>query len=170
MIHGHRLRLDLQPSRLLCWLLAGVHGLAVYAVSISSLSVELMFALIFALFTSLLFHLARYAVLGDPRSVRTVHFDRGNWFLDLNDSTSVPVELENPVFACSFLIVLNFSGSVKVYQMGVPHRDRFAVAILPDNVNANQMRHARIFIGLRMFQPKLGGTSIVSDASTRSSG
>jgi Membrane-bound toxin component of toxin-antitoxin system len=153
-----RLDLDIKPSLILCMLLTLTHGVAISAIWLSGMENYHKAAFSLAVVVSLLYCLPRYGWLSGSLSVISVLYRDDQWFLQCKNGEKFPASLDLPVFVMSFLVVMNFRD--------VRGR-KFPVAIFPDAIESRQLRHCRILL---RFHPNLGGTKMVSSASSSKSG
>jgi len=153
-----RLEIRIAPSSSMCMLLVLAHGLAISGVLLSAVEVYIKVAFILTVILSLIFCIRRYGVLRHPLSVVSVLFHDGVWLLTCRNGQEVPARLELPVFVVSFLVAMNFRDG---------RGRKFSVAIFPDAANETQLRQCRVFL---KYHPNLGGTKMVSEGSSSSSG
>lgn len=155
------LQIDITPSAYQCVLLVLTHAGAISGILVATLGIHYQVAFTFVVSVSLIISIRRYGLLTDPLSVVSVLYRDEAWHLSCRSDESdgeILASLDLPVFVASFLVVLNFKDA----------RGRsYPVAIFPDAVNGTQMRHCRIFL---KYHPNLGGTRVVSVASSNKSG
>ena len=156
-----RLQLDLNASKTLFALQVCVHGVALFALLNSSLADYYQVAFSVAIVVSLIHSIAESVFRHLPHSILAISFIDNQWRLTTRSGDCVEVELRSPLRVFEFLIAMRFRDL---------NGNRHCVCVFPDTVDETQMRRARLFFHFADYQPKDGGTKIVSEGSSINSG
>ena len=135
------LSLDVQPSKILFWVLTLTHAGAAAALSALSLPGWTTACLAAAVLASYLWLTARHALLWHPRSVRRLRWGSGQrWQVGLRDGRELSATLRMDSFVRPWLTVLLLRP-----ESGGPVRN---VVLLPDMLEAEAFRRLRVRLRL----------------------
>lgn len=134
-----RLRVEIKPSRIYCFLCSLIHVLAFGALWLSAMSWYFAVIVGVALVVSLAYYLRRYGLLADANSVTAVDFHQGVWRLKLAVGGWIPVSINNTVTISRYLVAMNFTDE---------EGRRYPVALLPDSASPDSFRRTKVLLRL----------------------